>query len=320
MIIRDEVRLKRSDALHFVPGLLHFLEMIPYYLRSADYKLKHIIDDAPQIMGAYMHNEGILPPYMHNLLRGIQGTIYGILMLRIIYLAFGKKGSYRADFPEMKKWLTAFSVCVFVFGFSVMITFFGTWASPLFRSLNLAFFVAATQTVTALSLLTNPRLLYGMPRFSPRRSAEEATTQDPESTPRYEPPVLEPLTREDHASRELDTDALIEQATQTPEWVDQQMPKLEAFVQQSDSFLKQRYTIRDMSVEVNIPQHHLSYLLNRVYNMRFNDFINTLRIEYIRKRVFMGNGLKQMTLEGLAKEAGFSNRTTFIRVVQCNTP
>jgi hypothetical protein len=62
MIIRDEVRLKLIDGIHFIPGFLHLLEMIPYYLKSADYKIRHVVDDAPQIMGAYMHNEGILPP------------------------------------------------------------------------------------------------------------------------------------------------------------------------------------------------------------------------------------------------------------------
>jgi AraC-like DNA-binding protein len=316
MIIRDEVRLKPRDGLHFIPGLLHLFEMLPYYLKSADYKVRHIIDDAPQILGAYMHNEGILPPYMHNLLRGIQGTIYGLLMLRIINLAFGKKGSYRSGFPEVKKWLTAFSVCVFVFGFSVMLTFIGTWASPAFRSLNLSFFIAVTQTVTALSLLTNPRLLFGMPRFSPAKPLEDAIAHIPAISTDSSPAIQEITFRQDRATRDQETDSLIEQATQTPDWVALQVPKLEAFLKQSDSFLKNRYTIRDMSVEVDIPQHHLSYLLNRVYNLRFNDFINSLRVEHIRKRVFKADSLKQMTLEGLAKEAGFTNRTTFIRVVQ----
>jgi AraC-like DNA-binding protein len=154
-----------------------------------------------------------------------------------------------------------------------------------------------------------------MPRFSPVVKPD-LSAELPAGSTDHRPETIITASAQSLSNPDQDTDALIERATHTPEWVDQQMPKLETFVRQSDSFLKPRYTIRDMSVEIDIPQHHLSYLLNRVYNLRFNDFINTLRVEYISRRVFMGDGLKQMTLEGLAKEAGFSNRTTFIRVVQ----
>lgn len=313
MIIRDQVSLRKSDAIHFLPGLLHAVEMLPYYLKSLDYKIRHVLDDAPFALGAYMHSEGLLPPYVHNLLRGIQGTIYGSIMLYLVYQSFYGPQARRSEFPRMKKWLTAFSVCVFVFGFSIFVTFLGSWASPSFRALNLSFFIAATQTVTALSLLTHPELMFGMPELDYRTS--ESPKPIPVSLP--EPVVGVAM---DKAITSPPTGAMssgsIAPAKPDPEWIQHYLPKLDAYVAEANSYLRPRYALSDMAHELSIPHHHLSFLLNRVYNLRFNDFINRLRIDYLQKRIREEDILKTRTLEGLAREAGFANRTTFIRVVQ----
>jgi AraC-like DNA-binding protein len=80
-------------------------------------------------------------------------------------------------------------------------------------------------------------------------------------------------------------------------------------------FLQKRYSISNLAADVKIPQHHISYLLNNIYQIRFNEYINQFRIQYIRDRL-AHEDLSHLTLEGLALEAGFSSRITFIRVVQ----
>ena len=80
-------------------------------------------------------------------------------------------------------------------------------------------------------------------------------------------------------------------------------------------FLRQGYSIIDLSNETGIPQHHLSALLNRVYEMRFNDYLNRKRINYIIEN-FGDPEWEVLTLEGIAKQAGFTSPTTFFNSIK----
>ena len=77
-------------------------------------------------------------------------------------------------------------------------------------------------------------------------------------------------------------------------------------------FRRKGYGIKDLAAETAIPPHHLSALINQEYRMNFSDFLNRYRIEYVKERMVQLDW-RQLTLEGLALEAGFGNRTTFFR-------
>jgi AraC-like DNA-binding protein len=81
---------------------------------------------------------------------------------------------------------------------------------------------------------------------------------------------------------------------------------------------QQGYNIAKLSLETGIPQHHLSALLNKVYGVRFNDFINQYRIRHIANH-FDKSSWEQMTLEGIASESGFNSRTTFFNAIKKST-
>ena len=49
--------------------------------------------------------------------------------------------------------------------------------------------------------------------------------------------------------------------------------------------------------------------------MRFTDYINGLRICYIKQHV-SNKEWEKLTLEGIAKHAGFSSRTTFFNAIK----
>jgi AraC-like DNA-binding protein len=92
-------------------------------------------------------------------------------------------------------------------------------------------------------------------------------------------------------------------------------PKLEDYMSSAQPFLKQGYSIQDLSREINIPQHHLSALLNRVYKLRFTDYINGMRIRFIEENLGKPDW-ENLTLEGIAKQAGFTSRTTFFNAIK----
>ena len=79
------------------------------------------------------------------------------------------------------------------------------------------------------------------------------------------------------------------------------------------AFLRQRYSIWQLADEIGIPQHHLSIFINSYHKMNFNDFINKYRVYY--SKIMMINGeWKYKTLQAIATESGFGNRTTYSTV------
>jgi len=87
--------------------------------------------------------------------------------------------------------------------------------------------------------------------------------------------------------------------------------QIREFMQEQEAFLKPGYTIREMAEDTGITLHHLSAVINRHYGYHFNDYINQWRINHLKQRLDKKEW-KQKTLEALAQESGFTNRTSFI--------
>ena len=85
---------------------------------------------------------------------------------------------------------------------------------------------------------------------------------------------------------------------------------LTEFLIEKKPYLQQRYSISQLANDLGIQQHHLSAFINSYYRLNFNDLINKYRI-YHSKIMLMDNEWKFKTLQGIAVESGFGNRTSF---------
>ncbi len=86
--------------------------------------------------------------------------------------------------------------------------------------------------------------------------------------------------------------------------------RLQKLIQEDKVFLKKRYTITELSGQLQISVHLLSAFINQQFGMNFNDFINRLRIAYSKELIDNGNAT-QLNIFGLAAKCGFNNRNTF---------
>ena len=86
--------------------------------------------------------------------------------------------------------------------------------------------------------------------------------------------------------------------------------RLEEFMEQKQPFLKQGYSIKDMSNDLDIPAYQLSGFINRTIGMHFNDFLNKSRIKYCEDLIKNNLALKT-NLKELAFKCGFNNRNSF---------
>jgi AraC-like DNA-binding protein len=76
-------------------------------------------------------------------------------------------------------------------------------------------------------------------------------------------------------------------------------------------YLKPGFGMSQLSQETRVPYHHLTAYFNYYLGITFNDWKNNLRIEYILEQFDQGRNRK-LTLETLAREAGFLSRSNFV--------
>jgi YesN/AraC family two-component response regulator len=75
-------------------------------------------------------------------------------------------------------------------------------------------------------------------------------------------------------------------------------------------FLRQRYTLAQLSEDIQVPLNKLSAFINEHFQMRFNDMINKYRIEYCLK-AFGREEWRENKIESIARLSGFNNRNSF---------
>ncbi len=78
-------------------------------------------------------------------------------------------------------------------------------------------------------------------------------------------------------------------------------------------YLKKDLTLTDLSDSLKIPKHQLSQAINTSYQGNFFDLINDYRVEEF-KRLAQGPENKHLNLLGIAQEAGFNSKATFYAV------
>jgi AraC-like DNA-binding protein len=75
-------------------------------------------------------------------------------------------------------------------------------------------------------------------------------------------------------------------------------------------YLNPDFNLTVMSTDTDIPVHHLSYFFNEHLKVNFNTWKNDLKIAYVIDLIRNGSG-EILTLDALAKQAGFGSRTSF---------
>lgn len=77
-------------------------------------------------------------------------------------------------------------------------------------------------------------------------------------------------------------------------------------------------TLVSLSVQVGLSPNVISRTINTGFGQSFTDYINTYRVEEVKRRLESG-AAERVTILALALEAGFSSKTTFNRVFKEQT-
>jgi len=83
-------------------------------------------------------------------------------------------------------------------------------------------------------------------------------------------------------------------------------------------FFKSEMSLSYLSAELGIAEHHLTYVLNKVYNTNFKEFVNSIRVEEVKKRLIDAD-YNKLTIEAIGGSVGFASRITFHNVFKKHT-
>lgn len=84
-------------------------------------------------------------------------------------------------------------------------------------------------------------------------------------------------------------------------------------------FQQKKLSLKYLANLVKLNSHQLSSIINEHYQQNFTDFINTHRVNYIKKQLKYQYNFEQTTIEALGYSAGFSSKSTFFAVFKKQT-
>lgn len=287
--------LKKHDYLHFIPALIHLIDLIPFYLLSFHEKqeIAKIIFADKGLLN-YV-GSGMIPISFHYIFR---------MVLQLIYLGYcfylvqklQPKLMTLINREKLKNWLF---ISLFLMGTVIVSNFCYTIATYFgqnqdqFSGPKLICSLIAFLGILSLNLYMNfnPELVYSSFKGS---LAKEDFSE-----------IMESVKKVDLAAdvEIKDSDLLLE--------------KIRVALEEERLFLNKGITIIDLAKNIDISPKILSILINRKFKTNFNELINMYRVNYA-KQLLEENILELYSIEGLANMVGFNSRITFFNAFKKN--
>lgn len=87
--------------------------------------------------------------------------------------------------------------------------------------------------------------------------------------------------------------------------------KLQAFFEKEKPYLDADLSVKKVVDLTDIPEHMISRAINHKADMHFFDYVNQYRVEEAKLLLTDETAVKQFTIEALAMQCGFNNKTSF---------
>ena len=293
-ILKDDTQFSKKDWLHFVLFAIIFFGRLPYNFSSWEEKLMvadKIINDSWRSLSYSTYNN-FLPLRINYKLKGLHFLIY-IIAIWYILLKGRIKGTLSLALLKQQKivydWLYFFAVTVSILGVLLGIILFSNTKDKSTYQLeaNILFmFVFSGCLILILGLILYPQILYGIPMEK----------------------TLVKINEDVNESEVIDETESISLHEDYIEHIRVLLQKWE----EEFKFKDPNSTVISLSVDIDIPRHHLAYFFNQINNEKYIDWRNKLRVEYAVE--ILGRDQKyDKTIEVLGAECGFRSYSAFIR-------
>ena len=300
-LLRDDYRLSNLDWLHFVPAFLLFINITPHLFSSFEDKLEYatrVLKSSYEILN---YKNIFIPAQIKFLFRPFIGLFYIILCIRLIVLKFRDERPTNKQTKLIFRWTSflIFNTLLVYISFLVFTIFsYQTNDYKIAEAKGFYFLISTLVGLVLLniSLLFFPNILYGLPQLDYIISNKRSMLNE-------------------------ETNELIKKNARSFEISSEKLNLLHNKIEQyclTQPYLNPDFSLSTMSADLDIPVHHLSYYFNEHLNINFNTWKNDYKINFVIGLMETGSN-ELLTLDAIAKQAGFGSRTTFFNAFKQKT-
>ena len=289
-VLYNESRFEKKDFLHLVPFLIITFNYIPLYISGYSERLEVVKMVIHSYDKNYLIQDGFFSENI-QILRPIQSLVYLVLQWKIL-IDFKKKNittSFKEHTLMILNWLKKFNYCISFTNLTFLIFVIGVVYSLANKQpLNEVILYAALPVSISLFylssyLIINPQVLAGLPYIG------KELKNNPKS--------------------------LINDVN-----YDLEIATIKSYFEVHKPFLQPSLTIGQLSLSLDLSPKVVSFIINQCLNQNFNDFVNSYRVASLIESMQQGE-LKNYTIQALALQAGFANKTScmnaFKKIHQC---
>lgn len=285
----------------FIPPLLYVADYMPFFLLPGQEKLR-IFHSLNELGVKVSYHEGWFMPSGGHYVLLYSSIIYCWLkqlqlLLRFRRLAVLETGP---DLVVHRKWLGWIQISQLLYFIPPLVSW-ATGGEKMFLSIANLFELLAT-LAQGYFMLMNPVVLYGIPEIAEDPALEGALETQTNTNSTNEP--------QESTSESQTVPSYVDNVDD--ETLNRISASLSLVMAEKSLFRDPNLKIYDLSIATGFHSYKISAYFRKRLGQNFYDYINTQRLAFCRRKLDEGEYL-QKTLEAIASESGFQNRTTFIR-------
>lgn len=280
-----------KDGLHFLPAVMGFIGIIPYYLKSFSEKkliAANIIANLDQVKNLRLNL--FYQPVVGFIARPSLLLAYSLYVLWMIWRFSANKELLKhipeKQFELSKRWISLLGIISVGAATGFLILTIQAHQTPItqvvLHSMPLHYAVGIAFCLLSSSLLFFPEVLYGMPVLGAKYPAVKKAKKETNlsSNPSTANPFL-PLAE-----------------------------KIITYMHTDKPFVHPDFSMSHIALNLNIPQHHVAYCFNSVLKKKFTSIRAELRIAHAKE--LLDKGLSDtLSIDGIGFKSGFSTRSNF---------
>jgi AraC-like DNA-binding protein len=296
--LNDKQGLKMKDCLHFIPALIHLIGVIPYYLTSFSYKVAQcnlIMIDVNNIKKIEWN---VFFDSKFNFIFRVILLLFYVIYSMILLWKFSNNEKKIEQIPPKQynitfKWLTFLVVLIFflVLNYVAMFLYFFHFNKIDIKQSMINTTAFGGFSLLALSLFFFPEVLYGMPTHKKVKNKKVKSQKSIATAPQFSKVEVSPSLNE--------KDPFFDLYEIMKRYLDDEKP-----------YLNPNFSLAQISLDLGVPQNHVSYCINSLFKTKFSKLRTNLRVEQTKIYLY-DSKISKITIDGIAQMAGFSSRSSF---------
>ena len=297
--LADKYIFRKIDLLHFIPALVLFIGLWPHLSSSFEYKKEIINDLYSDNTKALSFQANVFFNMTENfVLRLSSILLYTFKGLQLLYQY--RKNEYRYVLlpPQQKKttlrWLLLLHCIILCTVLSYGLFVIKITLNPdVFNSaLNGAIIYGSAffLSLIVISLLAFPDILYGFPRRERTKASEQSVSA---KQIKNNTKIL---------SKSLDQDE--------KEYYQTLSKNIIGFFKNNTAYLDPNFKMTDLVRAMEVPQHHISYCLNRYLKQSLHQLKLSYRMQWAASAL-LDPKYNTFSLDNFANKAGYKSKSAF---------